>query len=244
MSNQRREGAEHMKEDLEHKTSEVVDQAKQKTGEAMDQARESAFAMMGQQKTRAAEGLGSVASALRQTGESLRGSEQGAFAQYAERAADKVEQVAGQLRDKDMDELLYEAERFARREPELFLGGAVLLGLLASRFVKASNSRRASMRQGYYPTDYRSGGYESGSYRGSYSGDAGSYRPTGMGGYRTSGTGGAGATSVGSRDFGETSMGSQGSTTSGRYTGMSSGHTGREWAADEDETSESGSSQA
>ena len=69
--------------------------------------------MMDQQKHRAADGLGSVAQALRQTGDSLQHGEQGSLGQYADRAADTVEQISEQLRNKSVDQLLSEAEQFA-----------------------------------------------------------------------------------------------------------------------------------
>lgn len=187
-----RQGADRMKEDAKQKTDDVLDQAKQKTGEVVDQTRTRAFDMMDQQKTRAAEGLGSVASALRQTGESLNSGEQAQFGEYANRAADAVERFSESLRSKDMNELVYEAEDFARREPELFLGGAVLLGLVAARFFKASGRRAAGRNTQDYGrgrNEYgdRFSGYGSGQY-----GREIDYRSTGTGGYRTGSTMGPG----------------------------------------------------
>lgn len=202
MGDEGREGTSRMKQEIQQKTGDVVEQAREQTGQAVEQARGSAFQMMDQQKGRAAEGLGSVAQALHQTADSLQGNDQGALGQYAHRAADTVEQISSQLRDKSVEQLLSEAERFARREPEVFLGGAVLLGLLASRFLKAS-SRRSQMRdQGYGGYGYRSeygrsdydrtgmgpGGYD----RGAFTGEGIDYRSTGTGGYRTTVSGASG----------------------------------------------------
>jgi hypothetical protein len=147
---QTRDEVGQMADEVRHKAEDVKQQAQQKTAEVADQARESGRAMLEQQKGRAAQSLGSVASALRQAGDSLNNGEQAAFGDYASRAADKVDELAHQLQDKSMDEILYGAERFARREPEVFLGGAVLLGLLAARFLKASGARRSSMRDYEY----------------------------------------------------------------------------------------------
>jgi hypothetical protein len=192
-----------VKNDLAQKTGDVVDQAKEQTGQAMDQVRGSAFQVMDQQKSRAADSLGSVAQALHHTGDSLSGDQQDALGQYAHRAAETVDQISQQIRNKSVEQLLDEAEDFARREPEVFLGGAVLLGLLASRFFKAS-SRRSQMRD----QDYRDYGYQSqygrtgygqtgmgpGGYdRGTWSGEGIDYRSAGTGGYRTSVSGGSGS---------------------------------------------------
>ena len=209
MSGEGQEGMDRMKNDLAQKSGEVMDQAREQTGQAVDQVRGNAFQMMDQQKHRAADGLGSVASALRQTGDSLRSGDQGAIGQYADRAAETVDQIAQQLRDKSVDQLFSEAEHFARREPEIFLGGAVLLGLLASRFLKASG-RRSQMRnqdygqyaygsqygRSYGQGDYGRPGMEPGGYdRGAWNDEGINYRSAGTGGYRTSISSGAGTES-------------------------------------------------
>lgn len=190
--NEGQSGAQQITEDARQKTGEVVEQAKQKGGEVVEQTRTRAVDMMDEQKSRAAEGLGSVASALRQTGESLRSGDQAQFGQVADRAAEAVERFSDELRTKDVNELLSEAERFARREPEIFLGGAVLLGLVAARFMKASNRRSRRDMQGYDRGRYEYGdrftGYGSGQYgSGRYGGEI-DYRTTGTGGYRTGGS--------------------------------------------------------
>jgi hypothetical protein len=62
-------------------------------------------------------------------------------AQVAEQAAERVERVSGYLREKDIDQLVREAEDFARRQPALFLGGAFALGVLGARFLKSSGKQ-------------------------------------------------------------------------------------------------------
>lgn len=209
MGSEGQQNMDEMKDNLAQKAGDVMDQAKEQTGQMVEKARGSAFQAVDQQKHRAADSLGSVAQALRQTGDSLHSSDQGALGQYADRAADAIEQFSSQLHDKSVEELLSDAERFARREPELFLGGAVLLGLLASRFLKAS-ARRSQMRnqdydygynqygyggqygyQGDYGRSYQQGqsgrsnmgpgGYDRGTWRG----EGIDYRSAGTGGYRT-----------------------------------------------------------
>jgi len=122
----------------------VVDQAKEKAGELVGQAREQAKPRVESQKQRAADSLGSTAHALRQTSRQLRDQEEGTIAQYAERAAGQVERFADYLREHDVNELIGETERFARRQPVLFVGGAFALGLLAARFLKSSGQRGGS----------------------------------------------------------------------------------------------------
>jgi hypothetical protein len=241
-----RQGADRMQDEAREKTGEVVEQAKQKTGEVVDQTRARAFDMMDQQKTRAADGLGSVASALRQTGDSLSSGDQAQIGQFAHRAADAVERFSGDLRDKDINQLFYEAEDFARREPELFLGGAVLLGLVAARFFKASNRRSMRNSQDYGRNRYEYGDRFGRSYgTGQYGGEI-DYRSTGTGGYRTGTTMGPG----GYMGAGGTGMSGTERQTGAAWTAHDEPGTTRrdiesEWMGDEDDPArKSDSSQA
>jgi hypothetical protein len=123
----------------------AVEQAKEKTGELVDQATEQAKPQLESRKEQMAEGLGSTAHALRQTSRQLREQEAAVpVAEYAERAAARVDRLADHLRERDLRELIGEVEDFARRQPVLFVGGAFTLGLFAARFLKSSGERGAA----------------------------------------------------------------------------------------------------
>jgi hypothetical protein len=88
----------------------------------------------------AAGGVERVANLADQAGETLRQHDQSALAQYASRAADRLEQLATHLRETPPEELLAETEQALKRQPALVLAGSVALGLLAARVFKhASN---------------------------------------------------------------------------------------------------------
>lgn len=103
----------------------------------MDQVKQQASTRVNEQKARAAEGLGSVASAIRQASEHLR-SENQTLATYADKAVDQIQLFADRMRDKEPAEMMRDAERFARRNPTAFIGGAFVLGLALARFLKSS----------------------------------------------------------------------------------------------------------
>ncbi len=246
------------KDQLAQKAGQVVDQAQQQTSQAVDQVRGNAFQMMDQQKQRAADGLGSVAQALHQTGDNLGNSQQDALGQYAHRAADAVDQFSQQLRTKSAEQLLSEAQDFARREPEVFLGGAVLLGLLAARFFKASSRQSQMGDQGYgqygyqgqYGRSYQQGGYgrttmgPGGYDRGAWTDEGIDYRSAGTGGYRTTVSGGTGSETFGSTT-GASDISAGRERTSTGWAERSSGVTGSEpgdasWPAGEDEATDKG----
>src|SRR5215213_2501004 len=109
----------------------AVAQAQQKAGQVADQARQQATSRLDGQKDRAAEGLQTVAQAVRQTGQELRQQQQPTVAQYTDQAAQRIERLASYLRQRDVNQIVEEAEGFARRRPTLFVGGGLVLGLLA-----------------------------------------------------------------------------------------------------------------
>lgn len=109
--------------------------------------KERATAQLSTQKDRATDSLGSVASAVRQTGQRLREEQNETVAQYVEQAADQLERLSSSLREKDVAELLQDAQRLARRQPALFIGGSFAVGLIAARFLKSSRRDEAE----FYP---------------------------------------------------------------------------------------------
>ena len=147
----------------------VADTAQQQVGTRVDG-----------QLARGADVLGQVSQAIRQSGEQLR-AEQPQIAGFADTAAQQVDRASEYLRETDFQGLVRGAEDFARRQPAVFLGGALALGLVASRFLKASPSEgsQPGNRRGY--GSYGSyGGGRSGGYGDSSYGAAGSYGSTGM----------------------------------------------------------------
>lgn len=105
----------------------------------MNQVKQQASTRVNEQKARAAEGLGSVANAIRQASEHMRAENQ-TLAAYADKAVDQIQLFADRMRDKDPAEMVQDVERFARRNPTAFVGGAFLLGLGLARFLKSSST--------------------------------------------------------------------------------------------------------
>jgi hypothetical protein len=159
--------------DMGAKAQDVVEQTQQKAGEVVDQAKQQATSQLSSQKDRAVDSLGTVADALRQTGNHLRQNDQQGIAQYADKAAERVEQFSGQLRGKDVQEIVRDVERYARQQPALFLGGAFVLGLLGARFLKSTARRDEQAEDERYGSGPY-GGYRPGYYSGAYGGGYGS----------------------------------------------------------------------
>jgi hypothetical protein len=178
--------------------------------------------------TRAGDMIGQLAGAVRQSGDQLR-DQQPQVAGFVDTAAGQADRFAEYLRGANVQDVVRQTEDFARRQPAIFLGGALALGLVASRFLKASPSGGSSsgygFRGGYgYGSSYGStgygGGYRSGAGYGSGYG-SGYGAGTGYAGTGYAGTGYAGTSgSSGASDY------TTGTSTSG--TGTSSGQTGVE----------------
>jgi hypothetical protein len=125
----------------------ALDTAKQKAGEVVGQAKDQVVSQLNDQKVRAADGLGSLTTALRQTGDVLQQNGLPApVADYANSFAGQVERFASYLRDKDVDDLARDAGDYARKNPMVFVGGAFLLGLAVARFLKSSESKAEELR--------------------------------------------------------------------------------------------------
>lgn len=118
--------------------------------------RDRATEQLNTQKNKATEGLGSVAHAVRDTTQRLRQENHDTVAQYVEQAADQIERFSSRLKDKDVGELMNDAQRLARRQPALFVGGAFAVGLLGARFLKSSSPDDSAERNygSYERNDY------------------------------------------------------------------------------------------
>ena len=129
------------------RTGSVVRDAKNAIGEAAEGLKARAVGAMDERKGTAAQTLGTVAGAMRGAARDLHQGEVAALGTYAESAADQLDKVAGYLREKDLKGLTRDAETFARRHPEVFLGGAFLAGILAARFLKSSRPQANATRR-------------------------------------------------------------------------------------------------
>ncbi|MBA2448178.1 MAG: hypothetical protein H0V51_09140 [Chloroflexi bacterium] len=155
---QAKDKAGQVADQVQEKAGQVTDQAKDKAGQVTEHAKQQATSRLESGKERAVEGLGTVAHAVRQVGQQLREQEQSTAAQYADKSAEQIEHFSGYLRDKDVDQIVRETEGYARRQPTLFLSGALGLGFLLARFLKSSSQRAAApgsaSTRPYPPTPY------------------------------------------------------------------------------------------
>jgi hypothetical protein len=129
----------------------VADRDAGRSEGVVDKMKHTATSQLANQKNRAADGLGSVAQAVRQSSQHLRDNQQDTIARFTDQAADQIDRFNQTLRDKDIAELFDDVQQMARRQPALFIGGAFAVGLLASRFFKSSASEQRREWRGPSP---------------------------------------------------------------------------------------------
>lgn len=115
----------------------LSDKAKSDIAQAAETAKAEARRIAGRQKEAGADRLGEVAGAVHGAARSLEaGMPQ--VASYVHDAAVRLEGAARTLRTRNVDDLMDEVGRFARSQPALFFGGAMLAGFALTRFLKST----------------------------------------------------------------------------------------------------------
>lgn len=121
-----------------HEASESV---KSGAREAVDEAQRTANAYAEHGKTVAAGGLSDFASAIRRASDELNQRDQDIAARFVSHAATSLEDIANTVSHTSAEDVMSTMQGFARRNPAVFVGGAVLAGLAVGRFLRSSGQR-------------------------------------------------------------------------------------------------------
>lgn len=119
--------------EIKHEVQRLKDEVKQR-GESLFK----------EQRRAAAEEVGGVAEALHRAAQQLSERQQSTTARYLDRTAEALDRMVDSIREGDLRTVLKKTEDFARRNPGVFFGGSLLVGLMLSRFLKSSAERRAT----------------------------------------------------------------------------------------------------
>src|SRR4051794_20863341 len=125
---------------------QAKDKVQETAQQAAGQARGRVSEQVDQRSTQAGEQVSSTAEDVRTIAQQLleQGKEQPA--KLAEQAAQRADQLGDYLKRADGDAILHDIEDFGRRQPWAVKFGGLAAGVLASRFLKASSSRRYESR--------------------------------------------------------------------------------------------------
>ncbi len=123
-------------------SQQLARQARQQASELANRGTEQLKSQLANQKHDASQRMTPIQTALRESAQQLRKQGQGSVGHYADRTADQLERFSGYLRETEVDEIMEEVRSFARRRPALFVGSAVALGFLGTRFLKSSSQEQ------------------------------------------------------------------------------------------------------
>jgi len=133
---------------VQEQVSDVVGQAVSQTADTVAQVKEQASSVFVDQRDRAIAGLSGLADALRETGRTLSqqadGNEDGdrspamAIAPLIDEIADRLANSSDFLKDKDVRQLIDDAENLARKQPMLFVGALFGVGVIGARLLKGT----------------------------------------------------------------------------------------------------------
>lgn len=124
------------------KTEKMANEARAAADGAVESISAEAKTKADQVKSSMADEVSGISSALRTAADEMRSGspQERTFSQIADGLAD----ASDAMRDKDLGTMVRDVSQFARRNPLVFLGGAVLIGFVATRFAKASNETTSS----------------------------------------------------------------------------------------------------
>ena len=122
----------------------VPSEAVQFATDIADKATQSAQRQFATGKERAADTIGHLAGALRHTREELATDDMPLVNDYLGRVATQAEGFADYLKKTSFGEVVGDLEKLARRQPFLFVGSALVVGLLGGRFLKSSPPERTA----------------------------------------------------------------------------------------------------
>jgi len=135
--------AESSTDKIKDQASDLIDAAKDVASQATDKIK----GAVSERKTSGAEYVGSLADTMRRAAREF-DTDLPIAGTYIRKAATQVEGVSDQIRNGNLNDLVRNAQSFARRQPTAFLGLAVLAGFGAVRFLKSSSDEAGSASEG------------------------------------------------------------------------------------------------
>jgi ElaB/YqjD/DUF883 family membrane-anchored ribosome-binding protein len=109
--------------------------AQREVGRLGEQMRDAAASLLDEQKHRMASAVQGVADMLRRTADTLEREDNATAAHYADQAAAQIDRLSQTVRSRALGEMVTDAEVFARRQPALFVAGAVAAGFVIGRLL-------------------------------------------------------------------------------------------------------------
>jgi hypothetical protein len=135
-------GSDSTTERVKEQVAEKAEVAQERARDATQQARGRLRDQVDQRSTQAGERLSGSAADARSVAEELRRQGKDTPARMVEQAAGQADRAAAYLKQASGERILRDVEDLARSKPWVVAAGGLALGFAASRFLKASSSRR------------------------------------------------------------------------------------------------------
>ena len=132
------EAAKDLKSTVQEQASGMTEAAKGAVAQAGDQLRQKAE----EHKNAGADYGAGVAGAIRRAAGELEGHIPQAGG-YIRHVADQIDEASDALRRRDFNQLVSGVQDFARRQPAVFAGAAMIAGFVAVRFLKSATAAHA-----------------------------------------------------------------------------------------------------
>ncbi|WP_404465313.1 hypothetical protein LG331_03395 [Vreelandella aquamarina] len=120
----------------DHET--LKQKGQQSADEIKDAAREQAESVYERQRDNAANHTHTLGTVLKNAADEFDRQQQPFCSEQARKLAGHTERLSQHMRDKDLHSLCRAAEDYGRREPAMFIGGAIAAGFLVTRFLRSS----------------------------------------------------------------------------------------------------------
>jgi hypothetical protein len=133
------EQASKIKHDASEQAAATLEGAKSNMKEIAEGAVGYGQRALTEQKLKLAQIVQQYGQAAKAASQNLHQESHDALAQRAEEISSRLDRASNYLRERELTEIYYDAEHFTRRRPELVFGIMFAAGLLAARFLKASN---------------------------------------------------------------------------------------------------------
>jgi len=124
---------------IKDEATDMRGKASAKAAEIKDQISDKARTYAEEGKARASDGLDSVAKLIGDSVAQIEEKLGATYGGYARRAAEAVSDFSGNLRGKQVDELMDDARSLVRRSPAVAIGAAAATGFVLARLIKAGS---------------------------------------------------------------------------------------------------------
>jgi hypothetical protein len=125
----------------ERNDPEPGEPVRDKTDELLEVAQQRGRGLLDRQKKAAVDELHSVADIMRDAAQEFEAREEEGVADVVEKAADALDRMSANLRDRDVEDLVRAVEQGVRTRPAVYLGATAIAGFILGRFLRVGTQR-------------------------------------------------------------------------------------------------------